>query len=664
MANIVSNWMNLNELRKFPVDERYPCDIPDDFISDMQVFVPAPRNQHVEEGGPIVNISQTAPSSGFPYIISAAATKYLVTVVVKCQGCTLFCTKSRDSIVPYSPVEFVSENGACSGWVSFGALDPSVTFSFTDGTIDKGRLDWRAVVFYPSSTIGGLSIPALSSKISGDIKIVAGSGMSVSSNPDTNSLKLSLNQELKPMYMDPCFGESDGLGFPDICSINGLSADEGSIVLAFTGSKISKADAHRLQNDMKGYIGSSAAEYAEVSDYHDNTVFVDLSNSVFSNHSKVKMAIPNSDPSGLTIVDGNVTGQNCSITFTVSQGLKFTVGSHVFVHSLSDPDASAIEAVVQKVSGTPFHGVELGSNTAFRNMENVLVVLATRVGSDYTESEVREICTIATYGQAWAEATNVVGTITAGMPVILFDPASFITVSADAETTKISSTEYDDKIKVLVRSFGDNATFRIIGYRLVYDLVDPKSFGLSRRYLEFSTDSGYHFPEYDIYTRSDCLPPIAELYRNIKVVGPGDTPVWVADFTNFDRDEARAHGSEPSDPDEEHPEEYQIPYEKYHIKSNRYYIGTDDTHARVIKVITPDTSTIVDDLAKDPFMQFDSNTVLESSGGPDKPIIFSHRIRRSIAFSDIVGVYVEVAYRKLTNPADFVVRRPVRFHNT
>lgn len=240
--NFVSDWMNSNELRAYPIEPGCQGSMPDTFLSDMCVFSPYPSEDvsgiETSNGNVFCFGGVVAPESR-PCILAASVTKHIVSVVVKCPGCHLFCTRSLDSVVPYEPIELVSETGAATGWLAFGSFDKSKPFSFRhkSGSSD-GLIDPRAVVTYPVSTIGGFRTGYVSGKISGDVVITGGPGIESSIDEKTNSIVLSLDPDTAESMSDPCSPVS-GKSLVPACSINGVRPDaSGFVTLAFTGKEV------------------------------------------------------------------------------------------------------------------------------------------------------------------------------------------------------------------------------------------------------------------------------------------------------------------------------------------------------------------------------------------------------------------------------------------
>lgn len=457
--SIFPGWMNSNELRAYPLDSRYSHDIPDDFISDMQVFAPCPRNSAIDDSAKRME-SSFVPSSQLhiPYVKSAVVTKYMATVVVQCDGCMLFCTRSLDSIVPYEPVEFVSENGTCSGWLSFGAFDKTSKFSFRGGESGAGRLDWRAIVFYPSSTIGSFRVNTLSDRLSGDIRFVAGTGLLVSTDVDENSVKLTLDPKVADSFMDPCYSKAEDGIYPEACSISGASAENGLVVLAFTSEKMTDRDIANLKNDLR------------------------------------------------------------------------TVGLDDYVR---------VDAKIQRK----------------------------------------------------------------------LNAAGF----------------FDDFVHVVVKHKpGNSGDFTIVGYRLVYNVPYSDVLGLLQRNLEFSTNSGYHRPEYDILTRAEFLPKLAELYRHVNLV----------DESSADADDVCAIE------DEKHG------YELQHSSSNRY-----DTDREVLGFPG------IPEYGVDPYEIGEIPVVRSDDSSPLRAVDFTHRVRCFLKTDYISDIFVEVVYRVGDTTKNSVIRK-------
>jgi len=258
MGNFVSNWQNLNESRSYPISENCSKSFPDDIISDMQVFVPAPRGI----SGVYTSAAKTfniVSDASMPYISRLAVTKYMLTLVVECRDCTLFCTKSLDDIVPYVPVEFTSSSGICSGWVSFGSFEKDMSFDFR-GTADEVYLDPRAVILYPIATIGGFGVDPVDEPVSGAVKIIGSNGLISRVDEETNTIYLSLESNPGNMYSDPCYVEQAVKSTPDVCSINGAESDDGHIIIAFTGEKLDPTDTETINSLYQTAAGSSEAQ--------------------------------------------------------------------------------------------------------------------------------------------------------------------------------------------------------------------------------------------------------------------------------------------------------------------------------------------------------------------------------------------------------------------
>jgi len=258
MGNFVSNWQNLNESRSYPIHENCPRAFPDDIISDMQVFVPAPRGTSNIYTSVYETIS-TAASASVPYISRLAITKYMLTLVVECRDCTLFCTKSLDDIVPYEPVEFVSSSGICSGWVAFGSFGKDEPFDFHGGP-DEVYLDPRAVILYPIATIGGFGVDPVDEPVSGAVKILGSNGLTSRVDKETNTIYLSLESNPGNMYSDPCYVEQAVKSTPDVCSINGAESADGHIIIAFTGEKLKPTDTAIINSLYQTASGSTEAQ--------------------------------------------------------------------------------------------------------------------------------------------------------------------------------------------------------------------------------------------------------------------------------------------------------------------------------------------------------------------------------------------------------------------
>lgn len=247
----VSSWLNVNELRSYPIDEHHPCGIPDKFLSDAQVFITKSWSNLATLANPVRTESGVRSKETWPYLRSAAVTAHMATLVIACPGCKLFCTKSLADLVPYEPVELVSENGDCCGWVSFGDFDRTKPFSWENsGTESSGLLDPRAVVVVPASSIGKISLPPFVDGVSGDVRIVGGSGVIESEDPEhPGTIVLSLDPGVADAYSDPDYASFEVL-LPDVCSINNLKSENGSIVLAFTGEPLASDQVAALQQEI------------------------------------------------------------------------------------------------------------------------------------------------------------------------------------------------------------------------------------------------------------------------------------------------------------------------------------------------------------------------------------------------------------------------------
>lgn len=447
------NWMNSNTARPYPVDARFACPFPDNLISDMQVLVQLPRNTDIDSNAyPLLVRELASFTSLCPKIHSVALTKYMATVVVKCPDCMLFCTKPIADIIPYEPVEFVSSTGACSGWLSFGDLTGIDPFAFACSG-NQGFLDPRAVVFLPSSSIGGLEVPSFSGKLVGGVKIAGGGGISVSADKETNSIVLSLSDPA--IYADPC---SPGSDMTPICNVSGVSPENGSVILAFTEEPLSQEGAVSLKANIQARnIGASDV-------------------SLFS---------------------------------------PYGVQQNAFVR---EPD----------------------SEGGFMDWVSVCV-----------------------------------------------QPSVDIT---------------------------------ILNYRLVYAISDPENFDLLARDMEFSIGTGYHRPQYDVWTDRRFLPKLAELYRGI-TVGSGDCPA-------------------PDAP-------WDLPqYAPCHMEASRYAPSDSD----------PDVGDVIpcssgDGCSGSPYSV--SSIVCSSS----QYVNFRHGIHSAIPADRIDSVFVEVEYILSSASRPGIIRR-------
>jgi hypothetical protein len=477
------------------------CNIPNGFISDMLIFAPLPRDADIDNSTSKLSVKSVAFSSfKFPQIHSASVTKHLATVVVECYQCKLFCTKSLDSIVPYEPVEFVSENGSCSGWMSFGSFDKSQQFSFRSSG-NEGRLDPMAVVLYPSSTIGRVLIPGFPTQLSGRVKITGGNGISVSADKATNSIVLSLDNNLSNLYSDPCNRDSSSESQP-VCNVSGVSPKDGTIVLAFTGGRLTDTDVDSLLAALENY--------------------------------------------------------------DIGQNQLVEIQAGIYKEQRSDGTVHDYIAVSVKAKPQP-RGV---------------------------------------------------------------DP------------------EEEDPEEEEAEEESPGSGFEVVGYRLSYGVSDQEIFGLSTRDVEFSTGTGYHRPQYDVWTRKDFLPPLAELYRSIEVV-PDDESLPIIDI-------AVEAGELPWDDDSENNRFTQHQYESNHISSSRYDIENSTViHSRVIDDNGNPYSSITPAVVADPY-DFTSQVVQDG-----EKIVFLHRIQNSVPSNMVSSIFVDVAYKPAGSKLISVIRRNI-----
>lgn len=382
-------WMNLNETRDYPLEDGKAGNIPTGFISDMQIFTSAGSDSSVDDSADKIRVVETNSFSGssFPFVVGATLTPYMATVVVRCGGCTLFCTRARDDVRAYEPVPFVSEDGTATGWIAFGSFSGMSPFRFSsDGS--SGKLDPRAVVVYPSCKIGGFRVGSSQVVVSGNVKFTGGPGIDSSVDVDSNTVSLSLNPESVSDMSDPCRSREEEKSLPEACSVNGVAPNNGLIALVFTGRRLLDAD-----------VSSGEVDVSEV---------------------------------------------------------KSALGEMVFGGTNDDVD------------------VDL---RAFRRQLD--------------------------------------------------------------ESDPVFGFVYDDRVYVVlsIGPQGSSEPVYIDGYRFVYNTPERRDLGLLRRSLEFSFYTGYHLPEYDIWTRRDMLPPVAELFRNVRryrrVRYGNTTSIVTYDFTPY-----------------------------------------------------------------------------------------------------------------------------------
>jgi len=272
----VSNWNNLNENRDYPLAEDKARDIPRNIISDLQIFTVAPRYPDGKVYGSAEKLfSEDISDMDWPKVVRLDVTRHMVTVVVECSGCTLFCTKSLSDIVPYEPVAFVSETGTATGWIAFGDFDRGSRFSFAGRGDEAAVIDPRAVILYPTSTIGGLVAGDSDTVLSGDVKIVAGSGLACSVDEKTNSLVMSLEDNSDNRYSDPCYIANAVPSSPAVGSIAGVEAENGTIILAFTGEKLPLVADPPAEGEVKKLDAADILEMVETVQDEDIEVWAE-----------------------------------------------------------------------------------------------------------------------------------------------------------------------------------------------------------------------------------------------------------------------------------------------------------------------------------------------------------------------------------------------------
>lgn len=225
MTDSYMQWYNENEGRNYPVAENVTHKdnsgllLPTDIVVDVSVIVP--------------------PECSDVYFSSIRITPTIVSVAL-CSSLSglMVGTYARSQVQPHMAYPLTPVIPDVSGWIVFGTHRSVVTEDYRFSGFAQSGLESKAVHVIPHLPVRRfLRVAGSSSNYADDIvELVAGNGVDISKDPDSNTVIIKLTPDQQALFVGPCKTavSSSSCGATPIKKIDGVCPDaNGRITLRF-----------------------------------------------------------------------------------------------------------------------------------------------------------------------------------------------------------------------------------------------------------------------------------------------------------------------------------------------------------------------------------------------------------------------------------------------